>query len=129
MIDIQDRVTGDFEEGVKALLLEKRPAEWQPPRLENLDLNTIEKSFFSIERSLPDGFTLEVLPEAKSVAYGLPTEAHVEKVLPLGEEELLEVLSYEWKGKHGVRERVVEIMGRKTMLESGMRVWRDKGAT
>lgn len=81
------------------------------------------------ERPLPDGFQLETRAGlAQGVWYGLPKEEYVERMVEgkavKDEKELIERVEMEYKGKHGVKEKVKEIARRKTEVVDEKLVWR-----
>ncbi|KAK4238718.1 ClpP/crotonase-like domain-containing protein [Achaetomium macrosporum] len=112
----------DFTEGVTALLLEKRPAKWQPASLEDIkleDSNKMTEEFFLLPKNKP---RLNLLTKANYDEYpyaefGVPTEEQVEKKVMLGtmtRSQILEEFVKERNQKQGVKEVVEEILARKT---------------
>ncbi|KAK4104881.1 ClpP/crotonase [Parathielavia hyrcaniae] len=112
----------DFTEGVTALLVEKRPAAWQPPSLEAIpqeDSPKLTEDFFLVPRDRP---TLSLLTEANYNEYpyaqfGLPSEEQVEQKVVLGtmtRDQIVDAFVKERNQKLGVREVVEEILDRKT---------------
>ncbi|KAI9837262.1 MAG: hypothetical protein M1819_000336 [Sarea resinae] len=112
----------DFVEGVSARLLRK-PAEtpkWQPASIEESDDSVTEK-FFTVEGDK----RLQLLNEGAGTDYaeyphawiGLPSEREVERVVREGDKTRAQVLQHFLRarnGKTGVREKVEEILQRKT---------------
>lgn len=112
----------DFTEGVSALLIDKRPASWEPASLEDIspeESPNLTESFFTVPRDKP---RLQLLSTANYDEYpyaqfGLPTEADVESKVSLGtftRAQIVEQFVQERKQKQGVREVVEEILQRKT---------------
>lgn len=122
----------DFVEGVSALLIKKPPVEpkWQPARLEEVDWQSVDNFFLP-----PDGApSLEVLttgPQAAFTTYShawtsLPTEVEVKAVVDSGVRSAREVVTRflkEKDGKMGVKEKVAEILARKTTTQQGRLEW------
>ncbi|KAL1841343.1 hypothetical protein VTJ49DRAFT_7123 [Mycothermus thermophilus] len=115
----------DFTEGVTALLVDGRPAQWQPASLDAIPPGKassakLTDSYFR----LPEGHTaLPLLSDADydeyphAGKYGVPTEEQVERKVSLGmltHEQIIEDFLRERKYKQGVREVVEEILTRKT---------------
>lgn len=124
----------DFTEGVSALLLEKRPANWQPASLEDIkpeDSAKLTEGFFLAPKGQK---ALELLTEADYTEYpgaefGVPTEKNVEKRVALGKltrDEVVDEFVREKGGKQGVREVVGEILERKTKMSKaqGLVTWK-----
>ncbi|KAK4127533.1 ClpP/crotonase [Parathielavia appendiculata] len=112
----------DFTEGVTALLIEKRPASWQPPSLEAVspeDSPKLTEDFFLVPRNRPK---LSLLTDANYDEYpyaqfGIPTEEQVEKKVMLGtmtRDQVVDAFVRERNQKQGVKEVVEEILDRKT---------------
>jgi hypothetical protein len=120
-------MAGDFVEGVRAKLVEKRLPKWKPESLSEVDTKSVEMLLSSNE-ALPEGFVLEpgVRSSQGRASFGLPKEELVKDVLErlrmrnekrngaLSERALLDEMEIELRGKHGVRDRVLEILRRKT---------------
>jgi 3-hydroxyisobutyryl-CoA hydrolase len=111
----------DFTEGVTAQLIRKpkEPPVWQPQSLEDItDGNEIVEPFFKVSGQV----RLPLLQDIDYTEYphawiGLPRELEVEKVIRESGKSPQEVV--EWfvehrGGKQGVREKVQEIVARKT---------------
>ncbi|KAL2152459.1 hypothetical protein VTH82DRAFT_5643 [Thermothelomyces myriococcoides] len=115
--------THDFNEGVTALLIDdKRPANWDPPSLEDIPPEQSAKlteDFFLVPRDQP---RLRLLTEANYDEYpyaefGVPTEEQVEKKVMLGtmtRDQIVDAFVRERNFKQGVKEVVEEILARKT---------------
>lgn len=120
----------DFVEGVSARLIAKPPKtpEWDPPTMEEVADITVD-SFFS------EPLTLELLNQGRGTAYpdyphawiGLPRETDVEAVVKGGQrldaEGVVQHFLHERKGKMGTREKVEEILGRRTHENDGLLSW------
>jgi 3-hydroxyisobutyryl-CoA hydrolase len=120
-------MAGDFVEGVQAKLVEKnREPKWEPGKLSEIDTKSVEMLLSSTE-ALPEGFVLEMVGSSSQgrASFGLPNEDYVKDVLErlrarnkgngvLNERAVLDEMEIELRGKHGVRDRVLEILKRKT---------------
>lgn len=112
----------DFTEGVTALLVDRRPASWQPASLEDISPDEsarLTDEFFLVPRGQAP---LELLTEANYDEYpharfGVPTEKQVEDKVALGimtRPQIVEAFLEERRQKQGVKEVVEEILARKT---------------
>jgi 3-hydroxyisobutyryl-CoA hydrolase len=111
----------DFVEGVTARLMSKPPrqASWQPASLQDVTPEEVN-SFFEIpkgESRLPllSKTDYETYPHAK---YGLPTEKDIEKFVRDNTESHQQTVSdfaQKWGHKEGVREKVAEVLARRTI--------------
>lgn len=122
----------DFTEGVAALLLEKRPARWQPASLDDIpaaESAKLTEDFFLVPRGQPP---LQLLTDANYDEYpyahlGVPTERQVEEKVLLGKmtrRRILDAFVEERRHKQGVREVVQEILNRKTKVGAwGVAKW------
>jgi 3-hydroxyisobutyryl-CoA hydrolase len=117
----------DFTEGVSALLIDKRPAEWKPAALKDITPEQSPKlteDYFLVPRDQPQ---LELLTHANYDAYpysqfGVPSEREVEKKVLLGtltRTQVIDQVLRERKQKLGVKEVVEEIVVRKTTVGKG----------
>jgi 3-hydroxyisobutyryl-CoA hydrolase len=117
----------DFTEGVSALLIDKRPAEWKPAALKDITPEQSPKlteDYFLVPRDQPQ---LELLTNANYDAYpysqfGVPSEREVEKKVLLGtltRTQVIDQVLRERKQKLGVKEVVEEIVVRKTTVGKG----------
>lgn len=120
----------DFVEGVSAKLIHK-PAKtpvWDPPTLDEVADVTVE-SFFD------QPFTLELLSQGPETAYddyphawiGLPRETEIEAVVKgsqrLDAEGVVQHFLRQKNGKMGVREKVEEVLARRTADNGGVLAW------
>ncbi|KAB8200068.1 ClpP/crotonase-like domain-containing protein [Aspergillus parasiticus] len=111
----------DFVEGVKARLMSKPPrqASWQPATLEEVSQADVD-AFFEIpdeESRLPllSETTYSEYPHAH---YGLPTENDIAKFVRDNTENKQQTVSdfvQKWGNKEGVREKVAEVLARRTV--------------
>ncbi|KAM3422986.1 hypothetical protein BST61_g464 [Cercospora zeina] len=116
----------DFVEGVTALLVDKpkRTPKWSPESLEKVSDADV-KSFFN-HRSQFDllgteaGGTGEDYKEYPHAWIGLPTEYEVQgMVRGHTREQIIENCFRRFNGKQGVKEKVTEILNRKTSDDRG----------
>lgn len=124
----------DFVEGVSARLMRKPPEKpvWQPGSLDEVSWEDVDKFFV-----LPAGSDrLKLLNTGKGSQYteyphgwiGLPTEKDVEAVVKEGGKSKDEVTKHflqAKKQKLGVKEKVEEILDRKTKTENQGLVWEE----
>ncbi|KAK4944149.1 hypothetical protein LTR28_008309 [Elasticomyces elasticus] len=119
----------DFVEGVSARLMRKPPQQpkWTPESLDEVSDRDVAAFF---DRT-PE---LELLATGKGAAYvdyphawiGLPREVEVERVVKQGgkmKEEVVQHFVAERNGKMGVREKVEEVLDRRTKEEKGQLLW------
>lgn len=120
----------DFVEGVSARLISKPPRtpEWKPATMEQVSEATVD-SFFS------EPLRLNLLNTGEGTSYveyphawiGLPRERDVEAVVKgsqrLDSEGVVQHFMMEKNGKMGVREKVEEILLRRTTEEDGVLSW------
>ncbi|PKY03536.1 ClpP/crotonase [Aspergillus campestris IBT 28561] len=120
----------DFVEGVKARLMAKpaRQAEWQPATLSEVTDEAVA-SFFELpegKQRLPllSTTNYESYPNAR---FGLPSEAEIEKYVRDHSEKFFKtiaVFAAKWDNKEGVREKVAEVLARRTeQTEEGNLRW------
>lgn len=143
-------MAGDFVEGVTAKLMKpKRTPIWKPSELSEVPTKSVEK-LLSSDAPLPAGFELPVggattvAGSSQGWSYGLPKEDYVQKIVArlnerskkekkkdkggvfkFRERDVLDEISIELRGKHGLGGRVLEILGRKTTLADGSLVWKE----
>ncbi|CAG8503292.1 10539_t:CDS:2 [Ambispora leptoticha] len=117
----------DFAEGVTARLIEKRDSpNWNPQTLEQISDEEIENFYF---KSPAHSNTLNLLNPRTFISYpharlGLPTESDIKKVvtgqnrdvgpMAMTKREIVDFFLKERKGKIGTREKVMEVLDRKT---------------
>ncbi|KAL4795931.1 ClpP/crotonase-like domain-containing protein [Aspergillus venezuelensis] len=110
----------DFVEGVKARLMSKPPrqANWQPATLAEVTDAQVDKFF-----TLPEGEERMTLvndrnfEESPSVKYALPSEKVIKKYIDESKPTKNSVYNHfveEWEHKEGVKEKVAEVLARKT---------------
>lgn len=122
----------DFVEGVTARLIKKPATDptWQPATLEEVTQAHVDAFF----RNPTGERKLQLLTSGPSSNYtryphawcGLPTEADVEEKVKQGGKSRSQILTafMEAKsGKMGTREKVREILARKTVEEDGVATW------
>ncbi|KAL2002323.1 hypothetical protein VTN02DRAFT_194 [Thermoascus thermophilus] len=111
----------DFVEGVKARLIEKPPVtpNWQPATLAEVTDDAVDQ-FFTIpegESRLPlyNDVDYENYPHAH---YALPSEKEIEKFVrdnSLTRKQTVNNFVSKWGHKEGVREKVAEVLARRTV--------------
>lgn len=111
----------DFVEGVKARLVSKPPAtpKWQPATLAEVTDDVVDQ-FFTIpagESRLPlyNDVDYENYPHAH---YALPSEKEIEKFVrdnSLTRKQTVNDFVSKWSHKEGVREKVAEVLARRTV--------------
>lgn len=120
----------EFKEGVYATLVRREPAKWQPAKIQDVDQTSIKATYFdapSAERlQLWSNKDYKQYPHRK---YMLPTEEDVKRVVTgeaadagsyaLNREEVVEYFLRERNGKQGVKNKVLEILNRKTEYLKG----------
>lgn len=110
----------DFVEGVKARLMSKPPrqAHWQPATLQEVSQEAVD-AFFTI----PEGESrLPLMSEQDYNQYphqrfALPTEGEIEKFVRghgQSEKQVIKEFVNRWDQKEGVREKVTEVLKRRT---------------
>ncbi|KAI9667425.1 MAG: hypothetical protein M1821_000240 [Bathelium mastoideum] len=128
--------TADFVEGVTARLVRKPAAtpQWSPASLEDVNAATVSKFLaFGEENGVEPLRLLNSGPGADYQEYphrwiGLPAERDVEARVQQRRstaEEVVAEFVQERRGKQGVREKVEEILGRKTEVVDGVLAWRN----
>lgn len=110
----------DFVEGVKARLMSKPPrqASWQPATLAEVTNEIVDKFF-----TIPEGESrVTLLSEGDYNRYpherfALPSEAQIEKFVRSngqGQNQVIQEFVGQWNQKDGVREKVSEVLARRT---------------
>lgn len=132
-------VTKDFHEGVEAAFTSKprRKPQWQPPQLAGISEDDIDQLYFSDaspnDLSLPSKMDLRTYPYSR---FALPSEEEVRLAVTgegpefkmegrlKEEEEIISWFVNGHRGKWGVREKILDILARKTVgtEEEGL-VW------
>ncbi|KAI9015839.1 ClpP/crotonase-like domain-containing protein [Phycomyces nitens] len=119
----------DFTEGVTARLINKTEPKWKPSTLAEVKESTIKTDFFETRTdhnlTLLSQKSFSMHPFRK---YGLPSEEEIRRVIvgeasaPLNgvmtQESVVEYFVMSRKGKFGVREKVSEVLDRKTKKSS-----------
>jgi len=103
--------------------------KWNPPTLEGISPQTIEATFFHHDSPFSKGGpVLETVKNSRNLFLrnSLPTETFVESIvkgthttstpLALTRREIIDDIIKVYEGKHGVREKVEEILDRKTRV-------------
>ncbi|KAG0737458.1 hypothetical protein G6F57_003367 [Rhizopus arrhizus] len=116
----------DFKEGVYATLVSRSKAKWQPSELSQVDDRQIKQDYFDS----PSPLRLELLnkrdfkkyPHRK---YMLPSEEDIMRVVTgeapdvgnyaLNRQQVIDYLLRERQGKQGVKQKVSEVLDRKTI--------------
>ncbi|KAI8393958.1 ClpP/crotonase-like domain-containing protein [Radiomyces spectabilis] len=131
-------VTKDFHEGVTAILASKprRKPEWQPASIHELNIDDINRLYF--DQPSPNTLTLPSPIDMKSYPYArfsLPTEEDIRlAVTGEGPEfgiegrltqqgDVLEWFAKSHRGKWGVKEKVLDVLQRKTIHTKDGLVW------
>ncbi|KAF7190206.1 3-hydroxyisobutyryl-CoA hydrolase, mitochondrial [Pseudocercospora fuligena] len=120
----------DFIEGVTALLVDKpkRTPNWSPDSLDKVSEADVD-SFFTYQTEFDllgkeAGSSETDYKEYPHAWIGLPTEISVqEKVKGWSREQILDDFIKQTNGKQGVREKVTEILDRKTRDAGGRLQW------
>jgi 3-hydroxyisobutyryl-CoA hydrolase len=133
-------VTRDFHEGVQATFLNKprRKPEWEPKNLSDVLDEDIDRLYFS--HLAPNQLTLAARKDLRHylhARYSLPTEEDVRLAITgegpefrlegrlKAEEDIVSWFVNGHKGKWGVKEKVLDILDRKTILtEQDGIVWK-----
>lgn len=114
----------DFVEGVKARLMSKPPrqAEWKPATLADVSKEDVEKFF-----EIPEGEgRLQLLSQGDYNRYpherfALPREVDIEAFVReqrLGPKKTIQEFANRWNQKEGVREKVAEVLERRTTSDN-----------
>ncbi|CAO3583485.1 unnamed protein product [Absidia cylindrospora] len=118
----------DVYEGVhKTMVVRGQPAEWQPPTLDQVDDQAILADYFdapspeSLAMVSPKDFT-----HYPHRHYALPSEDDIRKVVTgeaadvgnfaMMHDEIIDYLVRAYNGKQGVKEKVAEVLSRKTRI-------------
>ncbi|KAL5046034.1 hypothetical protein BDW71DRAFT_182661 [Aspergillus fruticulosus] len=127
----------DFVEGVKARLMSKPPrqATWQPATLAEVSEKDVDE-FFKIP---PGKERIQLLSQENwrsyPHSYGLPSEKVIEKFIREADPksrasrgEVVEHFVKEFEHKEGVKEKVAEVLARKTTKSAEGLIWQGEGA-
>ncbi|CAG8653964.1 7404_t:CDS:2 [Acaulospora morrowiae] len=121
----------DFKTGVKAVLIDKikEKPKWDPSTLKDITLQDIENYYFSDSNSkleLLKNISYENYPFSR---FNLPSEEEIRKVvtgetpdagsMSMTQQEVVDFFMKDRKGKIGVREKVLEVLNRKTIVKKG----------
>jgi 3-hydroxyisobutyryl-CoA hydrolase len=126
---LQKFLTGhDFKEGVyKTLVHRGQKSEWQPASLDQVDDKAIKADYFNA----PSPLTLQMISKKDFKQYPhrkymLPTEEDIKQVVTgeaadvgnyaLTRDEIVDYLVRDRKGKQGVKQKVAEVLLRKTKV-------------
>lgn len=122
----------DFVEGVTAKLVrrQKERPDWQPNTLEEVDWKDVDE-YFLLPKNQEQLQLLNQSPGSSFLTYphawiGLPTEEEVRGVVEGVRRTRKDAVRHfvkQREGKLGTRERVEEILARKTKIEDGTLVW------
>lgn len=132
----------DFVEGVSARLINKPPTkpEWKPATLEEVSNADVDEFFVmpseqdALKLVDPSQGALDQLykdyPHAK---FALPRESDIEAVVRShgkeGSKKVIEEVAKSWNNKAGVREKVQDVLARKTVSNDGKTLsWKSKNA-
>lgn len=121
----------DFNEGVSAKLIRKpaQKPQWQPANLNEVTMDEVDRYF-----AVKGQDQLQLYNRGPGATYlryphgwiGLPTERDVELVVQEGGKSRADVVKHFIKikeGKLGVKEKVSEILDRKTRTDAGALTW------
>lgn len=116
----------DFKEGVTATLVTRQKPNWKPDQLSHVDDTKIKQHYFDS----PSPLRLELLNsrDFKNYPYRkymLPSEEDIKRVVTgeapdvgnyaLNRQQIVEHLTRERQGKQGVKQKVLEVLDRKTV--------------
>ncbi|CAG8435187.1 4601_t:CDS:2 [Funneliformis mosseae] len=115
----------DFIEGVTARLVEKRKPVWNPSKLEDISDDAIENFYFeSSEKHHLNLLNIRSFENYPYSRFALPTEEEIRKVVTgetpdagsvsMTQQEIVDFFLKDRKSKIGVREKVMEVLNRKT---------------
>ncbi|KAI9331143.1 ClpP/crotonase-like domain-containing protein [Pilaira anomala] len=116
----------DFKEGVTAKLVRKDTAQWKPSSLKDVDDSKIKQQYFDspspLRLELLSNRDFKMYPHRK---YMLPSEEDIKRVVTgesadvgnyaLNRQQVIEHLVRERHGKQGLKQKVLEVLDRKTI--------------
>ncbi|GBB93781.1 hypothetical protein RclHR1_02230007 [Rhizophagus clarus] len=120
----------DLIEGVTALLVDKREPKWNPSKLDDISDDEIEKFYFeSSEKHHLNLLNIRSFENYPYSRFALPTEEEIQKVVTgetpdagsvsMTQQEVVDFFLKDRKAKIGVREKVLEVLNRKTTQIDG----------
>ncbi|EXJ94171.1 hypothetical protein A1O1_02564 [Capronia coronata CBS 617.96] len=132
----------DFVEGVTARLINKPPTkpQWKPATLAEVSETDVDEFFAtpSEEEALTlvtpyEGALDQRYTEYPHGVFALPTESDIQNVVRSygrqGSKKVVEEVLKKWNHKAGVKEKVQEVLARKTVSTDGKAIsWKSKGA-
>jgi len=131
----------DFTEGVSARLISKPPTKpnWKPATLDEVSASDVSEFF-----TLPEGYEQLALIQSQEgalnpnyteyphVAFALPRESDIEAVVrqhgEKGSKAVLDEMLRKWNNKLGLREKVQDVLARKTVSAGNGIVWQPQSA-
>ncbi|KAI8335445.1 ClpP/crotonase-like domain-containing protein, partial [Chlamydoabsidia padenii] len=110
-------IRSDFYQGVRMIGAREKP-KWNPATLDDLDEASTVAAFLDGQGCISLKLTSTVdFMEYPHRHYMLPSELHVKQAVleAHGDSGMIsDILLHQWNGKHGVKEKVNEILDRKT---------------
>lgn len=130
----------DFTEGVSARLINKPPTnpEWKPSTLEEVSSNDVQEFFNkpSAEETIElidpyPGSPKQTYSDYPHAVFSLPRESDIELVVKSygrdGPQAVIDEVLRRWNNKAGVKEKVQDVISRKTTESDRGIVWQGKG--
>ncbi|KAK6381301.1 uncharacterized protein PV06_07356 [Exophiala oligosperma] len=127
----------DFVEGVSARLINKPPTKpvWKPASLAEVSKEDVDEFFTMSPDFEPlalvepyEGALDQHFTEYPHAVFALPSEADIEQLVRAygqeGQRAVIEAVANRWNNKAGVREKVREVLARKTRLEDRGISWK-----
>ena len=131
---------GDFVEGVSARLINKPPTEpkWNPSELSKINKSDVNE-FFTAAKEAPlqllepaPGALDQEYMEYPHAGFALPTESAIEAVVQShgakGSQAVQSEMLTQWGGKEGVKEKVTDVLARKTKTQDDKLIWQSGAA-
>ncbi|KAI9015239.1 ClpP/crotonase-like domain-containing protein [Phycomyces nitens] len=117
----------DFKEGVNSTLVTRTPPKWNPGSLEQVDLAKIRNDYFNASSSAHLGLlTTKDFKQYPHRKFMLPSESDIKRVVTgeapdvgnyaLNREEVIEYFLKDRRNKQGVKQKVAEVLDRKTRI-------------